>query len=118
MTQRPIARRRADTRGLTHEPLRVHERDGEDHHRHRLMQQRQCERRLVEERRNPERRLKGDGGRQRERGRQRAPSPQRARDVDGGQQRVFSNKLRQSGALKNRREAAGTRLPSISGQVL
>ena len=87
MTQRPIARRRADTRGLTHEPLRVHERDGEDHHRHRLMQQRQCERRLVEERRNPERRLKGDGGRQRERGRQRAPSPQRARDVDGVQQR-------------------------------
>ncbi len=64
----------------------MNDRDGEHRERHGLMQQRERKRGLMEERRDPDRRLEGDDRCQRERSRKHSPSPQRTRDVDGVQQ--------------------------------
>ena len=49
------------------EPLRMHDRDREHHERHGLMQQRERERRLVQQGGDAEHGLQGDGRGQRER---------------------------------------------------
>jgi hypothetical protein len=85
MPQDGLARGLADAGCAPLEALGVHDGNGKHHDRHGLVQQRQRERRLVDEGRDPERGLKDDGRRQRECRRKRGPSPQRARDVAGVQ---------------------------------
>ena len=72
--------------------------------RHGLVQQRQRERRLVDERHDAERRLKDDGRRQRERRRERGPSPQRARDVGGVQHREERQRVSRHAVIELHRE--------------
>ena len=77
MPQDGLARGLADARCTPLEALGVHDGNGKHHDRHGLVQQRQRERRLVDEGRDPERGLQDDGRRQREYGTTLRPSHQK-----------------------------------------